>query len=169
MDDPIVIAICRATDAAGAVTLRFNFRSVGRSEGQFTNGLEEHRDVRAALDVVRRWPGVDRKRVAVAGYSFGAAMILGGFQRLEAARSVSLVAPTVQSLQVDKFRNDNRPRLIIAGRNDKLAPSLAIQRELNGVQQPFIFREVAAANHSMRGHEPEIGQVVADFFSESLR
>ena len=169
MDDPIVIAICRATDAAGAVTLRFNFRSVGRSEGQFTNGLEEHRDVRAALDVVRRWPGVDRKRVAIAGYSFGAAMILGGFQRLEAARSVSLVAPTVQSLQVDKFRNDNRPRLIIAGRNDKLAPSLAIQRELNGVQQPFIFREVEAANHSMRGHEPEIGQVVADFFSESLR
>ena len=93
MDDPVVVAICGATDAVGAATLRFNFRSVGESEGQFTNGVEEHRDARAALDVVRRWPGIDGKRVAIAGYSFGAAMVLGGFQRLNAARSVALVAP----------------------------------------------------------------------------
>ncbi len=168
MDDPVVLAICRATDAAGTATLRFNFRSVGESEGRFTNGAEEHRDVRAALDVVRRWPGIDGKRVAVAGYSFGATMILRGFRRLKAARSVVLVAPTVQSLQVEGFRRDDRPRLVIAGRDDQLAPSLAIQRELDGARQPLRFEEVAAADHSMRGHETEIGQVVADFVSESL-
>ena len=168
MEDPVVMAICRAIDAIGAATLRFNFRSVGDSEGQFANGVEEHHDARAALDVLRRWPGVSGKRVAIAGYSFGAAMILDGFRRLKAARAVALVAPTVQSVRNKRFQQDGRPRLVIAGRDDKLAPSLAIQRELEGTRQPLRFEELATADHSMRGHEAEIGRVVADFVSRSL-
>ena len=168
MDDPVVVAICQATDAIGAATLRFNFRSVGDSEGTFTNGVEEHHDARAALDVLRRWPGVGGKQVAIAGYSFGAAMILGGFRRLNAARAVALVAPTVQSVQNKRFRKDGRPRLVIASRDDKLAPSLDIQRELEGARQPLQFEELASADHSMRGYETEIGRVVADFVRSSL-
>ena len=168
MEDPVVVAICRAIDAIGAATLRFNFRSVGDSEGQFTNGVDEHHDARAALDVLRRWPGVSGKRVAIAGYSFGAAMILDGFRRLKAARAVALVAPTVQSVRNKRFQQDGRPRLVIAGRDDKLAPSLAIQRELEGTRQPLRFEELATADHSMRGHETKIGRVVADFVSKSL-
>ena len=168
MDDPVVVAICQATDAIGAATLRFNFRSVGESEGEFTNGAEEHSDARAALNILRRWPGVDGKRVAIAGYSFGAAMILDGFRRLKGARAVALVAPTVQSVQNKRFQKDDRPRLVIAGRDDKLAPSLAIQRELEGARPPLRFEELSTADHSMRGHEKEIGGVVADFMSGSL-
>ena len=168
MDDPVVVAICRATDGIGAATLRFNFRSVGGSEGEFTNGVEEGNDARAALDVLRRWPGINSKRVAIAGYSFGAAMILDGFQRLKGARAVALVAPTVQSVRNKRFQKDNRPRLVIAGRDDKLAPSSAIQRELEGARQPLRFEELTTADHSMRGHETEIGRVVADFVSGSL-
>jgi alpha/beta superfamily hydrolase len=168
MDDPVVVAICRATDALGAATLRFNFRSVGESEGRFTNGAEEHRDTRAALDVLRRWPGVSGDRVAIAGYSFGAAMILEGFRRLKAAQAVALVAPTVQSVQSKRFQRDERPRLVIAGRDDKLAPSLAIQRELDDARHPPRFEELATADHGMRGHEAEIGRVVADFVTRAL-
>ena len=168
MDDAVVVAICRATDAIGAATLRFNFRGGGDSDGRFTNGAEEHRDARAALDVLRRWPGVSGKRVAIAGYSFGAAMILVGFRRLKAARAVALVAPTVQSVRNKRFQQDARPRLVIASRDDKIAPSLAIQQELAGARQPLRFEELETADHSMRGHEAEIGQIVADFVSSSL-
>ena len=169
MDDPVVVAICRATDAIGAATLRFNFRGVGESEGRFTNGAEEHHDARAALEVLRRWPGVSGKRVAIAGYSFGAAMILAGFRRLKAAGAVALVGPTVQSVQNKRFQKDGRPRLVIASRDDKIAPLLAIQRELEGARQPLRFEEVAAADHSMKGQEAEIARVVADFVISSPR
>lgn len=168
MDDAVVVAICRATDAIGAATLRFNFRGVGESEGQFTNGVEEHHDARAALDVLRRWPGINGKRLAIAGYSFGAAMILDGLGRLKAARAVALVAPTVQAVRSKRFQHDGRPRLVIASRDDKIAPSLVIQRELDEARQPLRFEELATADHSMRGHEAEIGRLVADFVSGSL-
>src|SRR5262252_3550725 len=42
---------------AGCAVLRFNFRGVGRSAGQFDNGRGEQQDVRAALDYIEaRYP-----------------------------------------------------------------------------------------------------------------
>ncbi len=169
MSDPVVMAICRAADAAGMATLRFSFRGVGESEGQFTNGDEESHDARAALDTLRRWPGVDGKRLAIAGYSLGAAVILDGLQRLKRARAIALVAPTVTSLRNRRFVNDSRPRLVVAGQNDRVAPSLAIQRELDLVRQPLRFAEMPGADHTMRGHEDEVGRLVAEFIGEAFR
>ncbi len=169
MSDPVVMAICQAADNAGIATLRFNFRGVGESEGQFANGDEEGHDVKAALDVLRKWPNIDGKRVAVAGYSLGAAIILDDLTRLKRARAFALVAPTVASLRNPKFASDNRARLVVAGQNDKVAPSLEIQRELDAVKQPLRFTEMPGADHSMRGQEAEIGKLVSEFLDDALR
>ena len=48
MNSPLVAAVCRAASEMGFVTLRFNFRGVGNSDGEFSNGKREHDDVRAA-------------------------------------------------------------------------------------------------------------------------
>ena len=57
---------------------------------------------------------------------------------------------------------------MIASREDKISPSLEIQRELDNAGQPLRFEELATADHSMRGHEAEIGRLVAEFISTSL-
>ena len=62
MDVPVVTAVCRAADRQGLATLRFNFRGVGDSEGEFDSGVGEQEDVRAALDVLRRWAGRETAR-----------------------------------------------------------------------------------------------------------
>ena len=67
MDDAVVSAICRASVREGLAALRFNFRGVGNSQGEFSNGDQEHNDVKAALKLMKAWPGVDGGRVAVAG------------------------------------------------------------------------------------------------------
>jgi hypothetical protein len=166
--DPVVVEICRAANDLGMATLRFNFRGVGESQGEFTNGSEEHHDAKTALDVLRKWPGVDRKQVALAGYSLGAAVVLESLKEFKHARALAFVAPTVKSVQNDRFKRDKRPRLVVAGGNDRVAPSLEIQRALDEARQPLRFAEVANADHSMRGHETEIARIVADFISESL-
>ena len=166
--DPVVVEICRAADRLGMATLRFNFRGVGESQGEFSNGRDEHHDAKSALDVLRKWPGVDRKHVALAGYSLGAAVLLDSLSKFKHARALALVAPTVKSVQNDRFKKDKRPRLVVAGGNDRVAPSVGIQREMDEARQPLRFTEIAGADHSMRGHEREIASVVAEFISESL-
>ena len=167
-NDSVVIEMCRAADSLGIATLRFNFRGVGESQGEFTNGSEEHHDAKSALDVLRKWPGVDGKRVAIAGYSLGAAVVLDSLRKFKHARALALVAPTVKSVKNDRFKNDKRPRLIVAGGNDRVAPSVELQRELDEARQPLRFAEIAGADHSMRGYESEIARIVAEFISESL-
>src|SRR4051794_29231003 len=54
----------------GCAVLRFNFRGVGRSAGEFANGEGEKADFTAALDyIAARFPSV---HLWAAGFSFGA-------------------------------------------------------------------------------------------------
>ena len=78
MNNDLVLAVCKSLVQEGFVTLRFNFRGVGTSDGAFSKGDKEREDVAAALNMLRAWPAVDNARLALVGYSFGAAMILKG-------------------------------------------------------------------------------------------
>ena len=86
MDNPVVRAVVDERRSAGWSTLRFNFRGVGSSTGDFGEGVAERLDVEAAVALAGQW--LPSARVVLGGYSFGAAMAL----------SVGLVHPSVSAL-----------------------------------------------------------------------
>ena len=65
-----------ALDAAGIMVLRFNYRGIGDSLGEFTNGKDEYRDIKSALKTLAHWPDVNKKRMGIVGYSFGASVVM---------------------------------------------------------------------------------------------
>ena len=89
MDNNVVEAIIAAMWRRGYATLRFNFRGVGASEGEYDGGEGEAEDARAAVEFLAAQPDIDRGAIALAGYSFGAAGCFGccgggfGFVRAE--------------------------------------------------------------------------------------
>ena len=115
MDHPIVAAICDVAAQQGFASLRFNFRSVGGSEGSFGAGAGEQEDVKAALGVLTAWPGIDRKRTILAGYSFGAGVILGGLRKYKASRGFALIAPPISARTAR-----HRPSRSLAGRGSSV-------------------------------------------------
>ena len=169
MDNPVVTSICRAAGEMGIAALRFNFRGVEGSEGEFTNGDKEHDDVKAALNVVRRWPGIDGKRIALAGYSFGAGVILRGLRHFKRARSLALIAPPLSSLEGSRIVKDKRPKLFVVGQNDRLASSVELQRALDGMREPLQFREIAGGDHSLTGYEWDVAEEVVGFARHARR
>lgn len=168
MNDPVVSAVCAAAVRENMYALRFNFRGVGGSEGEFTGGEKERDDVRAALDVMRQWPSVSRKRIALVGYSTGATTILDGFGKLRRASAFGLIAPTLGALRSRRFARDKRPRLVIVGSEDKVAPSVDIQRVLDDCRGPVRFREIVGADHTMRGYENQVAAAVTEFLKSNL-
>ena len=168
MDNPIVTSLCRAAGEAGVASFRFNFRGVEGSEGEFRGGDEEHEDIKAALNMMRRWPGVDGKRIALAGYSFGAGVILRGLRHFRAARSLALVAPPISAVKESRIVKDKRPKLFVVGREDRLVSSVELQRILDGVREPVQFREIAGGDHSFSGREWEVADEVVGFVRESI-
>jgi uncharacterized protein len=70
MHNKVVYRLARALRRAGAVVLRFNFRGVGLSQGEYGHLDGEIEDARAALGWLReRYPALP---FALAGFSFGA-------------------------------------------------------------------------------------------------
>src|SRR5215831_13958175 len=71
MANPVVVRAGEVARELGVVTLRFNFRGVGRSTGVRGAGIGEQEDLKAALDLLRSHlpRGLP---FALGGYSFGA-------------------------------------------------------------------------------------------------
>jgi len=73
-----VLGPCGVLESLGYVTLRFDMRGCGESEGRRGHliCLEQVEDTRAALGCLAGHPAVDGSRIAVIGSSFGAAVAL---------------------------------------------------------------------------------------------
>jgi pimeloyl-ACP methyl ester carboxylesterase len=84
-----VLQPSRVLGEFGYVTLRFDMRGCGKSEGEFGRVicLEQVEDTRNALDFLAQHPAVDPERIAVIGSSFGGAVAVyaGGVDKRIAA------------------------------------------------------------------------------------
>ena len=59
MDNNVVTAVAFALADEGFVTMRFNFRGVGNSDGEHSRGELEYQEAVAAMEFLKAWPGVD--------------------------------------------------------------------------------------------------------------
>src|ERR1041385_7136937 len=74
MRNKVVHRVARGARRAGAAVLRFNFRGVGGSSGEYDGGIGEQDDFRAALTyLAEKIPGLP---LNAAGFSFGARVSL---------------------------------------------------------------------------------------------
>ena len=71
INSPVANKLYHQFASRGFSVLRFNFRGVGRSQGEFDDGIGELSDAAAALDWLQAL-SVDARQCWVAGYSFGA-------------------------------------------------------------------------------------------------
>lgn len=169
MDNPLVLGVCQALVDEDFVALRFNFRGVGKSEGSFTGGEKEPEDVRAALGLLEQWPGVNRRRLGLVGYSFGASMVLTALASYRTARAFAIISPPLASLGHSGLGKDKRAKLFIVGDKDRVVPHLALEEKIGALSGAHELWVVPGADHTWRGYEQDVALRTARFFSGTLR
>lgn len=120
MHNKVVFRIAQALGDAGIPVLRFNFRGVGRSSGNYDEGRGEREDVRAALDeVAGRFHGVP---LCLAGFSFGTWVGLpAGCADPRVTVLIGAGVPT-SLLSTDALAGCDKPKLIVQGEHDQYGP-----------------------------------------------
>ncbi|WP_323017619.1 alpha/beta hydrolase [Castellaniella sp.] len=74
-DNKVVTTVARACVQQGLLTIRPNFRGVGRSQGVFDQAVGETADMVACIEhVFQAWPQAVQGPWALAGFSFGSAV-----------------------------------------------------------------------------------------------
>ncbi|MBM3353912.1 MAG: alpha/beta hydrolase [Betaproteobacteria bacterium] len=112
LDNKVAQALARAFVELGYAAWRPNFRGVGRSEGVHDQGRGELEDLLAVLNYA------GAQRPALAGFSFGAALVAQAAKRVEAERLV-LVGLAVNRLAVPPVPADT---IVIHGELDTTVP-----------------------------------------------
>ena len=101
MDSNVVSGICRALAEASLASLKFNFRGVGRSEGEVSQGRGEREDVEAAVNFMATVEEVDHGRLGLAGYSAGAAFSLPVCINNDKIKALAAVSPPISETELE--------------------------------------------------------------------
>jgi alpha/beta superfamily hydrolase len=119
MQNKVVTTLARALNDLGMPALRFNFRGVGASEGEYGGGDGELDDLLAVAEYAkRRWPGAE---IWLGGFSFGAVVAARAAETIGAGRLIT-IAPAVNVLGTCLDSQPAMPWLIVQGDNDEIVP-----------------------------------------------
>ncbi len=150
MQDPITIRMHQMFEARGFGVLRYNSRGVGRTQGQYDNGIGELEDAAFVLDHFENLAESPRF-VWCAGYSFGAYITLQLLMRRPEIDGFFAVAPPANHFDLSFLAPCPASGLIIIGDNDAIATPQDIERSLQKVRVQkgeVIDRDsVEGANH----------------------
>ncbi|EFH89431.1 alpha/beta hydrolase [Ktedonobacter racemifer] len=153
MNDSLLVVLARALALAGMYAVRFNFRGVGRSQGQQTDGRLEPLDLAGAIDMALSLPGANPAKLCVVGHGFGAyiGLLYAPFdQRVRTLVSVSLPLFRATSGFPRPFE---RPKLFVTGEFDEICPLYKLEPFVEQQSGPKGIKVITGARHLMRGFE----------------
>ncbi len=116
MGNKVVREIASALIKHSIIAFTFNFRGVGKSQGNYGNGIDEKKDVVAAIDWLSSQPEVEKSKIGLAGYSFGASVALPEACDDPRVSALALISPALlDQPKMEQLRNCTMPGLIICG------------------------------------------------------
>jgi alpha/beta superfamily hydrolase len=166
MHNKVVYRTARGLRKAGGVTLRFNYRGVNLSEGEYDHGKGETEDARSELAYLRdRYPNLP---YLIAGFSFGSRIA----HRLASDGPGPIVAVCL-GMPVWYFEHEDiiscpTPRIFIQSTNDEFGPREPFQANYDKLDEPKSLIWIEAKDHFFAGALEQLEAAVASVPSERL-
>ncbi len=167
MSNKVVTTLVRAYRDLGVATLRFNFRGVGRSEGEFDHAVGEVDDLLAAAHWLEGQS--PDSRLLLAGFSFGSAVAAGAVYRLSAVEHLTLVAPPVERYDYDRDGHFPCPVCIAQGEQDEVVvPEGVIRWSESALHSPHELLRYPETGHFFHGQLTRLKDDLAETLQRQL-
>lgn len=165
MRNPLMAHLARTAAHRGWYALRFNFRGVGQSDGEWSGGRDEHEDLADAVAHGRAIaPGLP---LAVVGFSFGALMTLRWIALGGRPDAYALLGLPLRSVRGEP-RSDPPPvpagTLVVNGELDDFGAAKEIREAYPEAQVVAI----PGSDHFFMGKRDEAARVVMDHLALAL-
>jgi len=171
MDNPVAVQLFHLFMKRGFNVLRFNFRGVGRSQGEFDSGIGELADAATALD----WLQASHPAASqcwVAGYSFGAWIGMQLLMRRPETDGFISVSPPTNAYDFSFLAPCPASGLILHGANDTVVPPVEVERVVSKLrtQKGIVidYDLVEGANHFWAEQLKEVEGRVGGYLDKRL-
>lgn len=157
MTNKVVVTMARAFETLGVSTVRFNFRGVGKSTGEYGHVTGEMEDLQIVLDWVKKV--LPDYSLWLAGFSFGACVSAGIANQTTPERLLS-VAPAVNHCDFQRFTNIKCPWLVIQGDQDEVVPFEQVEAFAKHPPSPLKLMVMKDTSHFFHGKLVELREII---------
>lgn len=167
MNNKVVYLIHQAFLKSGFATLRFNFRGVGRSQGEYDEGIGELADATAALE----WMQTLHKnapQIWVGGFSFGSWMSMQLLMRRPEISGFVSISPPANRYDFSFLAPCPCGGLIVQGTKDPIVSKPSVDGLVEHVRMQrgkdaIDYRVIEGADHFFKGQEDELLEEMCDY------
>ena len=158
LDNKVVQTLAKTFAALGYASARFNFRGVGKSDGQFDDGIGETDDALAALAAAKQEFG--ELPVVLAGFSFGSYVQTRVAHAIAAERLV-LIGPAVKRFPIEVVPPDT---IVIHGEEDDVVALADVLAWARPQQLPIMV--FPGCGHFFHGRLPQLQRVITGMWKK---
>jgi uncharacterized protein len=157
MHNKVVTTVARGFANLRLATVRFNYRGIGASTGEYGETVGELADLHAIITWVRQV--LPSQSLWLAGFSFGSYISARAAQTVKPARLIS-IAPPVNHYDYQQFTNISCPWLVIQGDQDEVVPCAAVQEWAKHPPSPLELVVMPGASHFFHGRLMELRDII---------
>jgi alpha/beta superfamily hydrolase len=170
MNNKVTYAMFQTMVARGFSTLRFNFRGVGKSQGEHDKGEGELSDAASALDWMQEL-NPNAPYTWIAGFSFGSWIGMQLLMRRPEVQGFVSVAPPAHTNDFTFLAPCPTSGLIIRGAQDEFVPQDSIVKLIDRLHMQkgihVEHKEIDGANHFFRNKLGTLSNVIHDYMNEA--
>ncbi len=171
MNNPVAVQLYHLFMKRGFAVLRFNFRGVGKSQGEFDSGIGELADAASALDWLQT-TNPTASQCWVAGYQFGAWIGMQLLMRRPETDGFISVSPPTNVYDFSFLAPCPASGLILHGSGDTVATPPEVERVVAKLRTQkgisIAYELVEGANHYWSNHLPAVGEKVGHYLDQRL-
>ncbi|MCH8863211.1 MAG: alpha/beta hydrolase [Proteobacteria bacterium] len=171
MNNRVVYHLYQSFLKLGFSVLRFNFRGVGRSQGEFDEGTGELSDAASALDWLQGF-NANASSCWVAGFSFGSWIGMQLLMRRPEIKGFISVAPPANLYDFAFLAPCPASGLIIQGTADEIVTPDSVDTLATKLRTQKAITvehvEIKGANHFFEGNLEQITATVDDYMRRRL-
>ena len=172
MNNPVTVQLFHLFMKRGFSVLRFNFRGVGRSQGEFDSGIGELADAATALDWLQS-TNPAASQCWVAGYSFGAWVGMQLLMRRPEIEGFISICPPANLYDFSFLAPCPSSGLIIHGDKDAVVPHKDVTTLVDKLktQKGIVIEQkvVQGANHFFDGKVEALLTSVSAYLDKRLK
>jgi uncharacterized protein len=163
MHNPVIASTAETASLEGFITLRFNFRGVGASEGSYGEGIAEQEDVKAAVEFLSSKIDEPDSLLILLGYSFGAWTGLQVAVKDARIKGMIAIAPPLQIYDFGFLKGSPKKKLIIVGERDDFCPLSKAEEWSPLLEEPKTLAVIEEADHFFSSRHRSLIEPLRDF------
>ena len=166
MNNKVVYNLHYAFHRLGFAVMRFNFRGVGRSQGEYDEGIGELSDAAAALDYLQHL-NPNARATWVGGFSFGAWIGMQLLMRRPEIGGFVSIAPPANMYDFTFLAPCPSSGLIVHGGADRIVPTSEVQKLVDKLKSQrgitITHETLPEAGHFFENHLEEMTGLVEGY------